>query len=147
MVLMVAVTGAGDTSNFGGRRGGCNGDVVVAGCDGNSCHGGGFLGLRNRDRGGCHGTGGGCTGAPAPAPCCAPAPAPAPAPCCAPACDPCCDPCKKKGLFARLFHRKDKCCPTACAPACDPCAGAAPATPAPTPPVTMPTPMPKKEKE
>ncbi len=168
MVLMVAVTGSGDTASFGKHKGGCNGDVVSS-CDGSGgrshfrggCGGGGFLGLRNKG-GGCDG---GCTGAPAGCTgtvVAAPAPAPvvaAPAPCAAPACDPCaapaCDPCEKKkrvGLFARLCgkHKKADCAP-ACAtaaPACDPCAGAAvvvpPATT--TPPVTMPPAVtPKKE--
>lgn len=126
MVLMVAVTGSGDTASFGKRGGGCNGDVVAsAGCDGGGhhfrggCHGG-FLGGRRggngcsgASAGGCNGSyaggcngsyAGGCTGtvvaAPvvaAPAPVVVAAPVVAAAPCAAPACN-------------------------TCAPACDPCA-------------------------
>ncbi len=159
MVLMVAVTGSGDTASFGKRGGGCNGDVV-AGCDGGGhhfrggCHGG-FLGGRRGGNGcsgasaGCTGTVAGCTGTvvAAPAPVVA-APAPVAAAPCAPACDPCaapaCDPCAKKrgGLFSRLCgkHKNKGCdtCATA-APACSPCAtGAAVVVPAAPVPVAMP---------
>ncbi|MBA4188470.1 MAG: hypothetical protein C0467_10735 [Planctomycetaceae bacterium] len=166
MVLMVAITGSGDTASFGKRGGGCSGctgEVAVSsGCDGakhhfrGGCGGGGFLGLRNKDKGGCTGcTGAGCTGAGCtgvPAGCtgvvvAAPAPAPVAAPC-APACDPCaapaCEPAKKKGLFARLCHKKDKC--EAPAPACTTCATPAVVVPPATVPATMP-PVTKKEKE
>jgi hypothetical protein len=70
MVLMMSMGSSADVADFGGRRGGCNGNVAYSsgcygsgygysgGCwgSGSGCHGrdrGGFLGLR--DRGGCHG--------------------------------------------------------------------------------------------
>ncbi|MBP3957125.1 hypothetical protein J8F10_17815 [Gemmata sp. G18] len=94
VVLMVAATSGGDMASFGGKdKAGCHGTVVSAGCTGctgtsASCHGGGFLGLRNggglfSHKSGCHGsschgTPTGCTGytpAPAPAPVVVAAPA------------------------------------------------------------------------
>ncbi|HYH65084.1 MAG TPA: hypothetical protein VD866_10355 [Urbifossiella sp.] len=81
MVLMAAMLPSGDAAGFGKRNngcnGGCHGTVAMAGCTGHvasagctgvvdagctgSCHGrerGGFLGLRNRDRGNsCNGGG------------------------------------------------------------------------------------------
>jgi len=80
MVLMAAMLPSGDAAAFGkknnGCNGGCHGTVVAAGCTGHSagctghavvvdncgcCGGGdrgGFLGLRNRDRGNsCNGGG------------------------------------------------------------------------------------------
>lgn len=86
VVLMVAATSGGDMAGFGGHKdsGGCTGAVASASCHGNSCSGGGFLGMRSggglfkhKDKGGCHGSSyaGGCTGA-APAPVVVAAPAP-----------------------------------------------------------------------
>jgi len=106
MVLMAAMLPSGDAAGFGKRsngcNGGCHGTVAAAGCTGavapagctgvvdagctGSCNGrerGGFLGLRNRDRGNsCNGggflghkhkgnscNGGGCSGYVAPAGC------------------------------------------------------------------------------
>ena len=49
VVLMVAATSGGDVASFG-NKGGCHGTVEMAschGCSGSSCHGGGFLGMRN----------------------------------------------------------------------------------------------------
>lgn len=68
VVLMVAATTGGDMASFG-NKGGCSG------CDGSvaSCHGGGFLGLKDKmgcngggflghkDKSGCHGS---CHGTP-----------------------------------------------------------------------------------
>ncbi len=80
VVLMVAATSGGDMASFGGKdKAGCHGTVATApaGCTGStSCHGGGFLGLRDGDgllkhkaKAGCHGTApAGCTGTVAPAP-------------------------------------------------------------------------------
>jgi hypothetical protein len=161
MVLMVAITGSGDSASFGKRGGcdgaGCTGVVASAGCSGcsgNSCHGGGFLGLRGRRHscdGGCSGYSAGCTGVPAGctgvvvAPV-APVVAPVAAPC-APACAPACDPCAKKrqGLFSRLCHKKKDCAPACAAPACSPCAGVVVVPPATTTPMTMPPVTGKKE--
>ena len=81
MVLMAAMLPSGDTAAFGGKsKGGCTGAVAASGCHGssNSCHGGGFLGLKDKMGSSCHGGGflgglhkskGSCHGTPAPAPC------------------------------------------------------------------------------
>ena len=47
VVLMVAATSGGDVAGFGGHKdsGGCSG--YTAGCNGNSCGGGGFLGMKS----------------------------------------------------------------------------------------------------
>jgi uncharacterized protein (TIGR03000 family) len=84
VVLMMALTGGAESTDFG-RRGGCHGcnggctGVVAASCSGCSCHGsrgchgsygcnggsschGGRGGLFHRNRGGCHGCSGYCNG-------------------------------------------------------------------------------------
>jgi hypothetical protein len=152
VVLMMAMTSPADDLAFG-RRNGCDGGAAHS-CVGahvsHSCHGGGFLGLRNRSHGctggyACHG-GNGCTGGYA---ChggnschgggflglrdklaarragCHGATAHH---CCAPAC---CQPCVVTTCG---------CCGGTAAPA----APAQPAAPQATPPAKMPEPAPKK---
>ena len=136
MVLMVAVSGSGDTAGFGNRSGGCGGYVAApacstcapvtaapAGCAGYSagCRGGGGLfggrsggGLFHRH--GCSGYGG-CTGYAAPVvvnPCPAPVCNACPAPCAAPACNT-----GSGGMFRGLCKKKHACatpCATSYAP-------------------------------
>lgn len=151
MVLMAAMTGAGDTTSFG-DKGGCTGSCTGSHhhlFGGGGCHGG-IFGLRHTHS--CHGGSGctgyyaGCTGSapvvvapPAPvtpAPVVMPAPVAAPAACCpAPTCCPA--PAKKHcGLLGGLKKSKH-CCSTpapvvACCPA-PPAVVVPPANPVPTP--------------
>lgn len=132
MVLMVAVTGSGDTASFGKHKGGCTGDaVVVSGCTGDvvGCSGSGCSGSHHifGGRGGCTGGGkifggggflgkhkhscdGGCSGSvAAPAGCTGTVVTPAPAPVvvaapCAPACEPA-PVCCEKEKRKGLFSR------------------------------------------
>ena len=67
VVLLVAATSGGDVSGFGGMKGGagCHGATMSAGCQGSSCHCGGFLGglRKGGHKSGCHGTvAAGCSG-------------------------------------------------------------------------------------
>jgi len=148
MVLMAAMTGAGDTTSFGDKGCGCTGSTVYAGCSGShhhlfgggGCHGG-IFGLRHTH--GCNGSAyAGCHGSvPAPVVVAAPVVAPAPVVAAAPACCPaptCCPaPAKKHhcGLGGGLFKHKHKQCCAAPAPCAAPCAPTVvvPATTVPTP--------------